>query len=154
MKLKRYYRLSMLSGCVWGVIALCLSLGGFGWLIIGGIAAAPLIGLSVGYIYRPAYGFPKSVKVLASLITLYLAAALFGLSVGIFDIFWGDNTNRIISAVILQGMWATLWGVTFTGYILLLWPLSFFNQWLLGSFALLSDGGAHQTPIHEAAHAR
>jgi hypothetical protein len=29
-------------------------------------------------------------------------------------------------------MIGSLWGVTFTGYFLVLWALSFFNHWVIG----------------------
>jgi hypothetical protein len=89
--------------------------------------------LLVGLIYRPAYRLPKVVQVFVSLLTLYFAAALFGLAVGTYEALWRDVPNRITSAVIMEGMWATLWGVTFTGCLVLLWPLAFFNHRLLGN---------------------
>lgn len=128
----RYYWFSILSGCTWALIALLLSLGTFGWLIVGGMIAAPFIGLFIGFLYRPAYRLPKVAQVFAALFTLYMAAALFGLAIGTFDALWRNIPNRTgTSEVILQGMLATLWGITFTGYILLLWPLAFLNHRLL-----------------------
>jgi hypothetical protein len=127
----RYYCLSLLSGCAWAGIAFLLASGAFGEIVTGGLVAAPLIGLVVGFLYRPAYRLPKPAQALGALLTLYLAVALFGLAVGAFDAFWRDIPDRITSAVILQAMWAALWGVTFTGYVLLLWPLAVFNHRLL-----------------------
>jgi hypothetical protein len=129
----RYYWLSLLSGCAWAAVALLLASGPFGNMVIGGIVAAPFIGLLVGLLYRPAYRLPRAAQAFGALLTLYLAVALFGLAVGAYDAFWRDIPNRITSAVILQGMWAALWGVTFGGYILLLWPLAIFNHRLLDS---------------------
>ena len=90
----RYYWLSILSGCAWAIIALLLSFGAFGWLIVGGIIAAPFIGLFIGFLYRPAYRLPKVVQVFAALFTLYVAAALFGLAIGTFDALWRNIPNR------------------------------------------------------------
>jgi hypothetical protein len=128
----RYYWLSLLSGCVWAAIALILASGAFGELIVGGLIAAPFIGLLVGLLYRPAYRLPKAAQAFGALLTLYLAVALFGLAVGAFDALWRDIPDRTgTGEVILQAMLAALWGVTFSGYVLLLWPLSFFNHRLL-----------------------
>ena len=128
----RYYWLSLLSGCLWAGVALFLAARDLGWLIIGGLIASPLIGLLIGFLYHPAYRLPKVAQVVASLLTLYLAVALFGLAVGTYDAVWRGVTDRIVSAVILQGAHATLIGVT--PYVLLLWPLAYFNHRLL-------DGG-------------
>jgi hypothetical protein len=129
----RYYWLSFLSGCAWAAIALLLSFGAFGWLIVGGIIAAPFIGLFIGFLYRPAYRLPKVAQFFAALLTLYAAAALFGLAIGTFDALWRNIPNRTGTIeVILQAMLAALWGVTFTGYVLLLWPLAFLNHRWLG----------------------
>lgn len=142
----KYYVLSVLSGCVWAGIALLLSFGAYGWLITGGIIAAPFIGLLIGILYRPAYKFSTFVQILGSLFTLYLAAALFGLAVGAGDWLWRDIPNRMLDEVVLQAMLATLFGVTFTGYVVLLWPLAFLNHWLLSKATVNSELGTQARP--------
>ena len=130
----RYYWLSLLSGCAWAAVALLLASSTFGGLIVGGLIAAPFIGLLVSLLYRPAYRLPKVAQAFWALLTLYLAVALFGLAVGAFDAFCRHIPDRIgTGEVVLQAMWATLWGVTITGYVLLLWPLAFFNHRLLAN---------------------
>ena len=130
--MKKYHWLSVLSGCVWAIIAYVLSFGAFGSLIIGGLIASPLIGLLVGMLYRPAYKLPKVSQCFLSLVTLYLAVTIFGLAVGFYDAYSRAIPNRITSGVILQTTIAAVWGITFTGYVLLLWPLAFLNHRLLG----------------------
>ena len=129
----QYYWMSALCGCGWAGLAYLLSWGVFGFNIVGGLIASPFIGLLVGFIYLPAYRLPKVGQVFVSLALLYLAVALFGLAVGMYDAFWRAIPDRIQSEVILQSAMAALWGVTFTGYLLLLWPLAFFNHKLLRS---------------------
>ena len=127
----RYYWLSVLSGCIWAAIAYVLSFGAFGPNIVGGLLASPLIGLLIGILYRPAYKFPKVGQVFLSLASLYLAVGMFGLAAGFYDACWRAIPNRSISEVILQMMIAAVIGITFTGFVLLLWPLAFFNHRLL-----------------------
>ena len=130
-RVKLYYWMSALSGCVWALLAYALILDAMGSLIWGGVIASPLIGLLIGLLYRPAYKFSKVGQVFSSLITLYIAVTLFGLAMGIYDAYGHSIPNRIHSEVILETVLATLWGVTFLGYFLFLWPLSYFNHRLL-----------------------
>ena len=67
-----------------------------------------------------------------ALVTLYATAVLFGLVMGVVDAVTETNPNVIKSAVVIEWVLLTLYGVTFTGYIVLLWPLAFANHWLLG----------------------
>jgi len=128
----RYYWLSIASGCAWAIIAYVLSFGAFGSNIIGGLVAAPLIGLLVSIIYRPAYKLSKVWQVFLSLGTLYLAVAMFGLAAGFYDAFWRGIPNRGITEVIFQMVVAAIMGITITGFVVLLWPLAYFNHKLLG----------------------
>ncbi len=64
--------------------------------------------------------------------TSLATAALFGLVLGAFDAVTETNPNVIKSAVVIEWVLVTLYGVTLTGYFLFLWPLAFANQWLLG----------------------
>ncbi len=123
----------MLSGCEWAGIAYLIGRHSMMPFILGGIVASPFIGLLAGLVYRRACNSSLANRVFFSLLTLYLAAALFGLASGITDAF-RTIPSRMPSAVIIQTVLATLWGVTFTGYVFLLWPLSFFNHALLCRF--------------------
>ena len=42
------------------------------------------------------------------------------------------SPNHVKGASVIEWVLATLWGVTFTGFLLFLWPLAFLNHWLLG----------------------
>ena len=125
---------SMASGLLWAAIAMVLlrPMSPETW---GGVIAAPFIGLGAGVASAL---FPTEGRVrraLFSLVSLYVAVAMFGLGIGIFDLVAGQNIGdgwrRIPSAVVLEGALATLWGLTFTGYVIVLWPLSYANHSLL-----------------------
>jgi hypothetical protein len=94
----------------------------------GGVIASPLIGLFIGFIYRPAYKVSKGWQVFFSLITLYVAATLFGTAMGMY-VAYGHLQSP--SEVILYFVRITLLGLTLSGYLLLFWPLSFLNHKLL-----------------------
>ncbi len=127
----RYYSLCAASGLVWGGIAYFLG-GQWFSAIWGGIIASPLIGLMVGLAYRPIYRLPLLARVFLALLMLYLAATLFGLAVGVLDTTNDDIKDRISSAVVIESVLAILWGLTFSGFVLFLWPLAFANHWVLG----------------------
>ena len=127
----RYYCLCAASGLIWSGIAYLLLRGWFPGLWVG-IAVSPVIGLLVGLAHRPTYRFPAVVRVLVALVTLYATATLFGLVMGVVEAAIETNPNSIKSAVVIEWVLATIWGVTFTGYVLFLWPLAFANHWFLG----------------------
>ena len=126
----RYYLLCALSGLAWGGIAYLLLREWFPGLWVG-IAVSPLFGLLVGWAHRPTYRFPMVARVLVALVTLYATAALFGLVIGVVEEVIETNPNHVKGASIIEWVLATLWGLTFTGYILVLWPMAFANHWLL-----------------------
>ncbi len=127
----RYYWLCALSGLTWSGIAYLLLQEWFPGLWVG-IALSPVFGLLVGVAHRPTYRLPAAVRVLVALATLYATAVLFGLIMGVVDAATETSPSVIKSAVVIEWVLLTLWGVTFTGYIVILWPLAFANHWLLG----------------------
>jgi len=135
--LSRYNLLCLASGGVWASIACLLGCGmGPPW-IWGPIVVSPLIGVVAGAIYLPAYRFPIAGRLAMSLLTLYLSAALFGLAWGITDAVgaMGDaGGRRNTIEVVYQGLVGTFYGVTFTGFVVLLWPLAHLNHWFVGRF--------------------
>lgn len=139
MNIRRYIVFSVLSGCVWAVFAYVLAHRAMPTIVWGGLLASPLIGIVIGLAFRRACRFSTVVRWALSLVSLYFAAVLFGACSGICDILVSNNTDRILSAVVLQAVLATLWGLTVTGYFLLLWPLSFLNHALLCRIAESPD---------------
>jgi len=143
----RYYFLCAGSGLIWSGIAYLLlasfDSGVLGWRIAlrelwffpglwGGILVSPFIGLLIGLVHRPTYAFPLILRVVLALASLYAAAALFGVVIGIVEEVIETSPNHVKGASIIEWVLATLWGVTFTGYFLFLWPMAFANHWLLG----------------------
>jgi hypothetical protein len=64
---------------------------------------------------------------LFSLASLYVAAAIFGLGMGVYDLATGRGGRRA-TGVVLQTVSATLWGLTVPGYFIVLWPLAYANH--------------------------
>ena len=134
----RYLALCVASSCFWVTIAY-----GIGHteiprnLIWAGALAGPFIGITVGELYLIVLGRSRFERAAMALLTLYVAAGLFGLAIGVFDAFQGldDGSPRDTFAVLLEGVFTTLWGLTFTGYVLLLWPLAYLNHNLVGRLA-------------------
>jgi hypothetical protein len=95
--------------------------------------ASPFIGLAIGALSARFHARWRRGRVLFSLLTLYLAASLFGLALSFYDLFVrgvgpGPNLESLFSGVL-----ATLWGLTFGGYFVFLWPLAHLNHKLLWS---------------------
>ena len=134
MSLKRTF-LSAVSGGAWGAIAYLLAGRMVGKGIWGGVLVSPAIGILVGLTAARLRNLPAGGRVFVSLVGLYAATLLFGLAVGLGDLATGVNSSegsqRIPGAVILQSGLGFLWGLTFMGYIVVLWPLSYLNCWLI-----------------------
>ena len=130
----RYVRACLLSGAVWGLLCLVLSLGVFGWLVLGGVLLSPPIGVVIGLAFRWTHDLSKGLRIVLALVSLYTAAALFGLSIGIADLATGAPGRHAVE-VVVQPVPAVWWGLTFMGYVLVLWPLAYWNHALLARYA-------------------
>ena len=64
-----------------------------------------------------------------ALLTVYCAAALFGAAGGlahfVFD--FGAGILRFPIGIV-ESVWAFVWGLTFLGYFIVLWPLAYLNH--------------------------
>jgi hypothetical protein len=102
------------------------------WPVWGGIAVSPLIGALMGLLSIRFHTRTIPGQAVLALSSLYVAAALFGLAVGATDLAFGTNSepgwHRIPSAVVLQSVVGLLWGLTFSGDVLFLWPLAWANH--------------------------
>lgn len=129
-KVHRVILISVVSGIFWAALAAVLGkpMAPIMW---GGLVLAPLIGLGAGF---ASVFWPSASPILRgvlSLVTLYCAAATFGLGMAVYDLVAGPNPGdgpRVPSAVVIETILATLWGLTFTGYVIILWPLSYVNH--------------------------
>ena len=123
-------KLSALSGCGWGLIAYFIGHAAFGHGIWGGIVAAPLIGVLMGHVSKSIEGKSRLDQIAASLFDLYLAAMCFAVAAAVFEFACGPR-HMPASTMLIRDILVVLWGLTFTGYFLVLWPLSFFNHRLV-----------------------
>jgi len=99
-----------------------------GTAILGGVAASPFIGITVGYGIHPRFAAAASWKRLTvALLSLYIGAALFGLSVGAYD--WLSRLRR--PEVVVQGVVAVLYGTTV--FLIALWPLAYLTHLALAT---------------------
>lgn len=129
-RLSQFVWVSAVSGGIWAVIACFVALPRIGLLSVGGLLASPLIGIAVGLLYRPTAAKSPLARVGMPLVTLYVAAALFGTAVGISS-FLLPGPARFQPEVVLGSVSMTLSFLTFKGLFVLLWPLSFLNHWLV-----------------------
>src|SRR2546426_424994 len=134
--LPRAILLSVASSMVWALFAYELvGTTAREKAIWGGVLASPLIGVILGLSIGRLRLRSRIGRAFLSLLGLYAATFLFGLAVGICDLATGQNSgpgwHRVPGAVILQSGIGMVWGLTFTGYVLFLWPLSYLNFWLL-----------------------
>jgi len=137
--LSRFVTVSAISGGIWAVIACFVATPRFGLLIVAGLLASPLIGIGVALLYRSANAKSPLSRMGMSLFTLYVAAALFGTVVGTC-VLMGPSHDHFQSDIVLDAVIVTLWGLTFKGLFVFLWPLSFLNHWLVERF---SDRSGH-----------
>jgi hypothetical protein len=122
--------LSAVSGFGWALIACFIGYRAFGYRIAGGIIIAPLIGVVIGHLSSPLQNKPRWVQIAGSLVYLHVAAACFAVGMAFFTPVLGPRNVRF-PAALMEHVLAVLWGLTFGGYALVLWPLSFFNHRLV-----------------------
>lgn len=123
-------RLSAASGLMWALVAWFIGYRAFGYRIWGGVVIAPLIGILIGRLSWSIHNKPRWVQLAGSLFYLYVAASCFAIGMAVPSLALGPRNVRF-SATLIEHVLAVLWGLTFGGYALLLWPLSFFNHRLV-----------------------
>jgi hypothetical protein len=118
-----------LAGFCWGLLALALGARAFGRTIWPAVLLSPLIGILVGALVQPVFerrgGLGRSLAVLGS---LYLGATLFGIAIAIGQWSRFRAAPLVMSGEAVLGTW---WGVTFTGFVLFLWPIGYLTHWIL-----------------------
>jgi hypothetical protein len=130
---------------MWAVIAFFIGYQAFGHRIWGGIVIAPLIGILIGHLSWPLRSKPRWVQIVASLFFLYVAATCFALGTAVVPAVNRSHDVRV-SATLIEHVLAVLWGLTFGGYALVLWPLAFFNH------RLVWQADARQIPAPPKVH--
>lgn len=127
----RFAGFAMLAGALWGGLGLVLAGQTLGPVAWAGAVASPLIGWGTAVAFRGFRERAPGVRVALSLVSLYFAAGLFALAVGIADAARAVP-NRDGGAVVIQTVLGVWWGITFTGYLPLLWPIAYLTHSLLG----------------------
>jgi len=102
----------------------------------GGVVAAPIIALLVGHIARRFSHLTRSQRFWVALGDLYLATYLFLLATGVGYVVRGWIAQSHVEApqrlLIVDPLLGTILGLTYTGFVVVLLPLSYFNHVLLG----------------------
>ena len=122
-------RMDALSGVVWGAIAWGIGHDAMGPQIWGGVLASPFIGVLIGRMSRRHQTGSWTVRILVSLFHLYFAAMVFAVAMSIVGVAWKPAPVSP-GEWVLHVIFVVLWGLTFTGYVLVLGPLSFLNHWI------------------------
>jgi hypothetical protein len=131
---------SLISGCIWSVIGFAIArsvspthstLSEVVRTFWGGIVAAPVIGMLVGLLSRNFSGLGRSARIAVALANLYLAVWLFLLAANVVRLLEGGGewSFRALTSDSIVGAFL---GLTYTGFVLLLWPLSYVNHTLVG----------------------
>lgn len=123
---------SAAAGAAWGVVALLLGGKAFGAAIWPGVLVSPVIGAVTGLLIHPRFEESAGVRRwLWAVGSLYLGALLFGLAIGAGEELarWGPGHRA--GASLVESVLAVLWGVTVTGFLLILTPLAYATHWLL-----------------------
>ena len=125
--------IALVSGLVWGVIAAFIFSSESTWGHIYGIRwfvclFSPIVGLGIYYCSRWSYRKNVGIRILWAFVSLYLATGIYGLMIGFIT--WPMRSGTNFGAVLEPVM--ALWiGLTFFGFILILFPLAYINQHIL-----------------------
>lgn len=119
-------------GAVWGVVAYLLAGRAFGTAIWPGVLAAPAIGVVVGDRLQSLFErSERGRRRLVALVSLYGGATVFGLVIGLGRWLGVSPGNRQFPAALVEPLLSVWWGVTLTGFFLVLWPLAYLTHWWL-----------------------
>lgn len=119
---------------VWGAIAYVIGASHVHRPIWGGVIASPAIGVVVGLCFGRLWDGSFGRRVLVALLSLYLAASLFGVGVGVYDAM-RDVPGRAGLEVVIEWVLAILWGLTVGGWFVVLWPLTYATHRVLSRIA-------------------
>jgi hypothetical protein len=101
----------------------------------GGIIASPAIGALIGYVAWRFNRLTFGRRLLVALGDLYLATYLFLLAAGLGQILAQLLKGRAVDlqrSLVVDPLIGTLLGLTYTGFVLALFPLSYLNHVLIG----------------------
>ena len=135
---------SFASSCIWIGVAISIAYAvsaihttplGAALTFAGGIVASPAIGALIGYIARRFNKLTFGRRLLVALGDLYLATYLFLLAAGLGQILTQLFKGRAVDlhrSLVVGPLIGTLLGLTYSGFVLALFPLSYLNHVLIG----------------------
>lgn len=126
-----FYIYCALSGIAWSLVALTFGHRYFSRTIHIGVLASPVIGIAIGVLFSKIYEFTTFWRIVFSLLSLYLAAGLFALSISIYEIAAILPSGIHVGEKILEHVVTVFWGITISGLFIILWPLAYYNHFLL-----------------------
>jgi hypothetical protein len=113
----------MIAGAPWGLLAYLPGARVSGPLIWPGALASPAIGPAVGRLTQARFDQSQGLwRGVIPLVGVYLGSVLFGLAIGIFNLSATGLAQSNPVADVVGSVLSVLWGVTLTGYLLVLWP--------------------------------
>jgi len=131
MTVRRFADLLAL-GALWGLAAYLLGHKAFGAVIWAGVIAAPAIGVVVGSSTQ--LRFERAVgrwRTVWALVSLYVGATLFAVVIGFGTWAAVSSGFRRLPITLFESLISVWWGVTLTGFWLVLWPLAYVShRWL------------------------
>ena len=102
-------------------------------MFAGGLVAAPLIGVLVGVLSRNFSKHGRPARITVALANLYLAVWLFLMAASVVRLLLVEvERSRAFEAIVSGPIVGALLGLTYTGFVLLLWPLSYVNHTVVG----------------------
>lgn len=136
---RAYVGASMISGVCWGAVAYWSGHDAFPRLIWAGASSSPLIRLLSGAAFHPVRRRSFGWQAVMSLGTLFVAVTLFGVALGAWDAMppqWGQgDLDQRMRGVICQAVIGVWQGIVLSGSLLILWPASLWNHWLVCRWA-------------------
>ena len=123
----------MISGLLWGVVAAYLLRNKGFWGPVEGVRFlallfAPLLGLFSYYTSRWVYQKKNGIKIIWSVVSVYLASGLYGLILVALTLINKESFSGEHFFEIVLSIW---WGITFSLILWLVYPASFLNHLIM-----------------------
>ncbi|MEM6912293.1 MAG: hypothetical protein AAF555_12030 [Verrucomicrobiota bacterium] len=128
--------ISMVSGLLWGLLPVYLlqersTWGAVSDVRIVALLFAPLVGLFTYYTSRWVYRKKNGMKVLWSVVSVYLSAGLYGVILATLAKMNLENPSGEHAYEIVIAIW---WGITLIPILWVIYPASFLNHLLVAKF--------------------
>jgi len=117
--------LAACSGLLWGALAHGLEVA---HALPIALVAGLTVGLLMGFLVKPLRDVDWPAAAALSLLGLYVAVVLFAAAYSVGDLVTSRQSLANWPAAIAEACWDFAWGLSLSGYVFLLWPLSFANH--------------------------